>query len=331
MPADSLRGFRKNSQGGCSKAEAQDHLSRMSVSSPVVSVITATYNRSNVLRYTIESLQRSSFTDWEQLVIGDACTDDTEQVVASFRDSRVRFINLERNTGEQSGPNNEGFRYSRGRYIAYLNHDDLWFPDHLEVSLRGIEETGADLVFTLRLIAQRDGPNLLAHATKTGRYEPYVDVAASSWLLRRELVEEVGPWRFYRECYSTPSQNWLYRAWRMGKDLRLIPRLTGVGIQSGNRPGVYAARESHENLLYFERMVNEPDFRECQLEALAWNYAARSYGDVQILSHASRAAKNLVKRVAMLLRLPPAAVILFLQYRRKGGFIDSLRRRRGIG
>jgi glycosyltransferase involved in cell wall biosynthesis len=94
---------------------------------PAVSVVTATYNRSNVLRYAVESVLAQSFRDWEIIVIGDACTDDTAAVVASYEDSRIRFTNLERNFGEQSGPNNAGFAISRGRYIAYLNHDDLWF------------------------------------------------------------------------------------------------------------------------------------------------------------------------------------------------------------
>ena len=102
---------------------------------PLVSIITATHNRSNVLAYTLESVQRSTVADWEHLVIGDACTDDTALVTAGLGDARVRFHNLAENFGEQSGPNNAGFALSRGSYIAYLNHDDLWFPDHLELQL----------------------------------------------------------------------------------------------------------------------------------------------------------------------------------------------------
>ena len=179
---------------------------------PLVSIITATYNRSNVLALAIASVRWQTFRDWEPWVVGDACTDDTEQVVAAFGDPRIHFVNLEQNVGEQSGPNNEGFRRSRGRYIAYLNHDNLWLQDHLEIALCGIEETGADLVFTLVDQVKHEGPNRLVGATQTGRYEPYIYVPASSWFLRRELQEEIGPWRFYRECYEGPPENWLFRA-----------------------------------------------------------------------------------------------------------------------
>src|SRR5262249_28181342 len=121
----------------------------MTSRSPLVSIITATYNRSNVLQYTIASVLRATFADWELLVVGDACTDDTEEVVSAFHDPRIRFFNLAQNVGEQSGPNNAGCQYARGSYIAYLNHDDLWLPGHLATALTGLEATEADLVFTL--------------------------------------------------------------------------------------------------------------------------------------------------------------------------------------
>ena len=74
-----------------------------------ISIITATYNRSNLLAYAINSVLRSTYEDWELIVVGDACTDDTESVVNAFGDPRIQFYNLEENFGEQSGPNNIGF------------------------------------------------------------------------------------------------------------------------------------------------------------------------------------------------------------------------------
>jgi glycosyltransferase involved in cell wall biosynthesis len=68
---------------------------------PRISVVTATYNRSNVLRYAIESVRAQGFQDWELIVVGDACTDDTSEVVAAFADPRIRFVNRAENAGEQ--------------------------------------------------------------------------------------------------------------------------------------------------------------------------------------------------------------------------------------
>jgi glycosyltransferase involved in cell wall biosynthesis len=84
----------------------------------LVSIITATYNRGNVLRYAIESVRRQTLADWEMWVVGDACTDGTGDVVRGFGDPRIHFLNLAQNVGDQSGPNNEGFQRSAGRFIA---------------------------------------------------------------------------------------------------------------------------------------------------------------------------------------------------------------------
>jgi glycosyltransferase involved in cell wall biosynthesis len=99
---------------------------------PRVTVIVPTYNWSTVLPYPIGSVLRQSFTDFEVLVVGDGCTDDSEQVVTAVTDPRVRWINLPVNDGHQSAANNEGLRQSRGSIIAYLGHDDLRLPHHLE-------------------------------------------------------------------------------------------------------------------------------------------------------------------------------------------------------
>jgi glycosyltransferase involved in cell wall biosynthesis len=161
--------------------------------SPTVSVVTATYNRAQCLRYSVASVLAQTVADLELIVVGDACTDETGEVLASFDDPRVRFVNLERNVGEQSGPNNAGVAMARGRLIAFCNHDDLWFPDHLERGIEHLEATAADLVTTLFARLRPDGDHELGWVMPEGSYVPYSLLPASSWLLRRELCEKVGP------------------------------------------------------------------------------------------------------------------------------------------
>lgn len=301
----------------------------MQPTSPKISVITATYNRSNVLKYAIASVINSTFNDWELLVVGDACTDDTEEVVASFNDPRIRFTNLSQNVGDQSGPHNEGFRLSRGHYIAYLNHDDLYLPDHLNTALRGIERAGSDLVFTLGISPGATPQFVLLGATPTHVYDQSTFVPASLWLLKRELLEEIGPWRNYRECYTTPSQDLLLRAWRAGKDIRLIPAMTVIAIQAGLRPNVYAKREFEENKEYFERICNEPDFRERELLA-AYLGSAAAYNKLDIWVHIRRAIINIIKRTGLKFRLTPIELVSYIRARRKGGIIYKLREKEGL-
>ncbi|WP_018500457.1 glycosyltransferase family 2 protein [Parafrankia discariae] len=103
---------------------------------PVVSVICPTYNRSSRIIPTIHSVQAQSITGWELLVISDGCTDDTDDVVAACaaRDDRVRLLRTGRH-GHPSPVREVGIAQARGAVIAYLDHDDTWLPEHLEVLL----------------------------------------------------------------------------------------------------------------------------------------------------------------------------------------------------
>ena len=228
---------------------------------PLVSVVTATYNRSNVLQWAIKSVLWQTYDNWELWVIGDACTDDTEEVVRSFPDPRVRFYNLPENVGEQSGPNNEGCRRSAGKYIAFLNHDDLWFPDHLERTVEVLESTNAVLAYPLVDRIFGDGTRAPNGVFPGRSYGPGPLVPASCWVFRRSLLEEVGPWRHFREIDNVPSQDWLYRAWRSGKKMHVVPHLTVMSLGSTTRPGCYANRDEEEQKYFFEQIKDDPDFR----------------------------------------------------------------------
>lgn len=300
----------------------------MSERPPAISVITATYNRSNVLRQAIASVRRNTFQDWEQIVVGDACTDDTAEVVASFNDPRIRFVNLPANCGEQSGPNNAGFGLARGRLIAYLNHDDLWLPDHLGGLLQHIDETGADLVFALGIAVIRDGFNRMFGQSLDGTYAPHLIYPASSWLARRELIAQF-PWRSHRELFNGPSQDVLYRAWSAGKRMVGLPQVSVIAIQSGNRPGSYANRECAEHDRYAQRMVEEPDFLARELLSVALG-ETRHYDDLGLWPPVRRFIRNVVYRGSYAMRIPPNAVAAFSRYKRKGAVIPHLRKVRGL-
>ena len=62
------------------------------------------------------------------------------------RSRRIRYVNLATNCGEQSGPNNVGIARATAAYIAFLNHDDIWFPDHLRSAMERLRSTDADAV-----------------------------------------------------------------------------------------------------------------------------------------------------------------------------------------
>jgi GT2 family glycosyltransferase len=294
-----------------------------------VSIVTATYNRSNVLRLAIETVRWQTLADWELLVVGDGCTDDTPEVVAAFGDDRIRFVNLDVNHGEQSAPNNAGIALATGRYLAFLNHDDLWFPDHLTVLIESLERTGADLVYGLSARRDAAGGLHLWGDSPGGRYEIWHSVPASLWLMRRELAERVGPWSSARRLWDAPSQHWLRRAHAAGGRLLPVPHLSVVQITSGGRRDSYKNRDSAEHEAAFAGMRDYPHERERLLTLIAATSSSMTTY-VRPMALAGRALKALAARLAVAAGVAPVAVFSAIRYGRRGGFIRHLRRTRGL-
>lgn len=306
---------------------------------PQVTVVTATYNRSDVLRWAIESVRRQTYPHWEQWVIGDACTDDTERVVASFADPRVRFHDLPRNVGEQSGPNNEGCRRARGDLIAFLNHDDLWFPDHLVRCVDHLQRTGADLVCSLVSRLKPGGSRMLVgtygshHREGAPPHSP-----ASAWVFKRALFEQIGGWRFYKETHEYPSVDWLDRVWRAGKRVEIAPHLTVLAVPSTIRPKSYVTRDDSDQRRYFELIHGDPGFRERELLELLYHqptYLRRSVPFVASISAPKLlrgAVRKLGQRIEPLLGLRGLIGGPSLRRRLKprGYYLDQLRKERGL-
>ena len=121
-------------------------------SRPKVSIIIATYDWSAVLRRALRSVALQTFSDFEVLVVGDHCVDDSESVVRSFGDARFKWHNLDKHYGGQWAPNNYGIVQARGEWIAYLGRDDLWYPTHLERALATAAATQADLVASIMIL-----------------------------------------------------------------------------------------------------------------------------------------------------------------------------------
>jgi glycosyltransferase involved in cell wall biosynthesis len=226
---------------------------------PRVTVIIPTYNWSTVLPFSIGSVLDQTFRDFELLVVGDGCTDDSGTVVAGIGDGRVRWIDAPR-TGHQSGPNNEGLRQAKGDLIAYLGHDDLWLPHHLASAVCAID-AGADVASALVLMVSPTRGNYLLVPSSEADYMP-----PSAVVHRRQAAEAVGGWRDYRELSTDPERD----LWRRMRDARcrttIVPRLGVIKFPAAHRRDVYRTRPCHEQAAWLARIRTEPAL---EAEALA--------------------------------------------------------------
>ena len=193
---------------------------------PLVTVIIATFNNSRSLRLTLESVVAQDFSDYEVWVVGDACTDNSQQVVHSFGDKRLQWTNLSHNSGSQGAPNNEGIRRARGEYIAYLGHDDLWFPWHLSGLVSFIQKTNADLVHPLCAAFSPRGLEYTVGPPGLGRtYENHC-VFPSSWLHHRRVIKDCGGWGDHLKLSRSVDWDFLRRVYLAGKSILFHPQLS---------------------------------------------------------------------------------------------------------
>ena len=113
--------------------------------SPLVSVVLPTYNRSEDLKRALISIVNQTYTNWEVLIIDNESADDTVLVANSFRDPRIKLFSIN-NKGLIAASRNMGMLNSNGKYIAFLDSDDWWCPEKLEISVKYLEK-GFDLVY----------------------------------------------------------------------------------------------------------------------------------------------------------------------------------------
>jgi len=112
---------------------------RMDVLPPAASVVMTTYNGSRYVRETIESILNQSFKDFEFIIIDDCSSDNTVEIVNSYKDNRIKFFQNQKNLGI-SRTRNRGLELARGNYIFATDQDDVSLPCRLEVQIRFMQE-----------------------------------------------------------------------------------------------------------------------------------------------------------------------------------------------
>ena len=112
-------------------------------------VIVPVYNAARYIRKTIDMVCEQTYKDWELILVDDASHDNSAEIISEIIESsgkRIRLIRKEINAGAAEA-RNTGIDASAGRYIAFLDADDVWMPDKLEKQIAFMEKTGASFAF----------------------------------------------------------------------------------------------------------------------------------------------------------------------------------------
>jgi glycosyltransferase involved in cell wall biosynthesis len=202
---------------------------------PLVSVIIPTYNRSDTLKTALESVLGQTFRDFEIIVVSDSGSNELEDLITGLnKRGNITYIRHGANRG-LGASRNSGIGASRGKYLAFLDDDDFFFPDHLETLASFLEKTGEKVAYSdsYRVLQEKvDGKYVEYKRDTPYAFEFNYDVILISnyipvqcFMLARECIREAGG---FDEFLST-HEDWdlwirISRRYRMNR----IPRITSA-------------------------------------------------------------------------------------------------------
>ena len=218
---------------------------------PLISIAVSTYHSPDTLcGRALASAREQTYRNWEAIVVGDHCTDDTEARVRELGDERIRFVNLpvrendpedpwERWAVKGSVPRATGVALARGRWIAPLSHDDAWDADHLQALLSAARESHAEVVYSAMRMVPSAAPGRPPVGT-CGAWPPRL--AGFNW--QSALAHAgLGFLRYDRTCAlaSEPNDwNLARRAWEAGVRFHFLDRETSTLYVHPSHEQIYA-------------------------------------------------------------------------------------------
>lgn len=144
----------------------------------LISIVMPSYNTDKYIENSINSVINQTYTNWELIIVDDCSSDNTDEIIRGFDDIRIRYVKNDRNSGAAIS-RNRALRLAQGRWIAFLDSDDLWRPEKLEKQLQFMKEHGYSFTFTDYRIKLN------------GRWLPYINIGPSIITKRR----------LYNYCY----------------------------------------------------------------------------------------------------------------------------------
>lgn len=190
--------------------------------SPLVSIVIPTYNHAPMLQRALTTVIQQTYQNWNAIVVNNFSTDNTLEIVDAFNDPRIQCVNF-RNNGVIGASRNEGIALATGRYIAFLDSDDTWFPAKLHQCVEALEN-GSDLVCHAEYWVDESGKSRLViygpsqAATHHNLIFKGNRISTSATVVRASLLKEVHGFDVSPELISTEDYDlWIRLAEKSDK------------------------------------------------------------------------------------------------------------------
>jgi glycosyltransferase involved in cell wall biosynthesis len=197
---------------------------------PLVSVVIPNYNHGRYLSRALKSVLDQTYTNWEVIIIDNHSTDNTDEVIADFIDSRIICLKIH-NGGAIAASRNAGIMAANGMWIAFLDSDDYWNPDKLSICLKRLS-LGVDLVcHGLRLFGNKKERNRLYGPIERASFNSLLYkgncIATSATVVRREAILLVGGFNEDQSFITAEDYHLWLKLSKIGVKIEFIDQVLG--------------------------------------------------------------------------------------------------------
>lgn len=226
---------------------------------PLVSIVIPVYNGSNYMKEAIDSALNQTYANCEIIVVNDGSTDNTEEIALSYQD-KIKYFS--KDNGGQSSALNFGINQMKGSYFSWLSHDDLYYPDKINMEIKFLSNLSAEqrnktIVFCQTEFIDGKGslikrpPDIIPNDTFNIRYELMMSrpINGCSLLIPKEVFESVGNFNLKR-----PHTSDVELFFKMGLSNTFVP-LKGIYVQTR----IHAGQMTYQHYKYH--------MKECDLNA----------------------------------------------------------------
>lgn len=224
---------------------------------PLVSVIIPTWNRLELVRQAIASVVAQTCKNWELIVVDDGSTDRTVEELRKLNDPRITVI-ASAHLGNLGRLRDLGAAAAKGKWFAFLDSDDLWLPDKLELQLDALARTGAGWSYTLYDLMDENGSPMPLRAGELRPISGWIvddllevrtGVCAGTVLVKRELFESVGGFS-KNGIYAYDDLDFAFRAALASEVVALPQSLTRILVHHGSLGSALDLSHHYKCLVY---------------------------------------------------------------------------------
>ena len=229
---------------------------------PRVSVIIPTYNRSDLLKDAIASVLSQNYSDYEIIIVDDGSTDDTQAVVSSYKSPKIIYF-FQNNCG-RSAARNSGISLARGEYIAFLDSDDIFMPNKLELQTSFLDaHTSYGMVYSYANNVDENRQFLTHHYDGNLSGQIYPDmlfirnnfITTPTVMVRAKILSELGG--FDVKMHMCEDLDLWRRIARKYKVMQLTEALAHVRIRSQEKPNIIELLDGRTN--YYEKAIKDDE------------------------------------------------------------------------